>query len=52
MDKFCVFVLHANAGRESQTKDLCIIRISIFGAFSAGKGAHFTWVNTVITCTS
>jgi len=29
--------LHANEGRESKTKDPCIMRISIFGAFSAGK---------------
>ena len=26
---------------------LCIIRISILGAFSGEKSAHHTWVNTV-----
>ena len=43
--------LHANEGRESKTKDSvynaqrirCIMHISIFGAFSAGKkGALYT----------
>ena len=29
--------LHANEGHTSNTKDSCIIRISIFGPFSAGK---------------
>jgi len=28
---------YANEGRKSKTKDPCIIRISIFGAFSAEK---------------
>jgi len=33
----CICLHNANEERESKTKDPCIIRISIFGAFSAEK---------------
>ena len=49
MDKFRVFVDMLMRDASLKQRIPCIIRISIFGAFSAEKSAHYTRVNTVCT---
>ena len=48
MDKFCVFVDMLMRDASLKQRIPCIIRISIFRAFSAEKSVHYTRVNTVL----
>ena len=47
MDTFRVFANMLMRDASLKQRIPCIMRISIFGAFSAGKSAHYTRVNTV-----
>ena len=47
MNKFRVFVYMLTRDASLKQRILCIMRISIFGAFSTGKSVHYTRVNTV-----
>ena len=51
MDKFHVFVYMLMRGTSLKQRILCIIRISILGAFSAGKKCAYTRVNMVSNVT-
>ena len=48
MDKFRIFVYILMRDASLKQRIPCIMRISLFGAFSAGKSAHYTRINTVM----